>query len=364
MRRPPLLLLTVSLSTFAQDARLEHFERNVRPVFAANCYACHSKSAATPQGGLSLDSSTAIQRGGNSGALLQAGDPSRSLLLRALRHTDKSLKMPPGKPLPAESIAAIEQWIRDGAVLPPDTAPAAQKRPALWSLKKPQASPPPAVKNEAWVRNDIDRFILATLEAKTLKPSAEANKETLIRRVTFDLTGLPPTASEVERFLADRSSNAYENLVNRLLDSPQYGERYARHWLDVARYSDSVNDSVNAGQRYPWSYTYRDWVIRAFNEDLPYDRFVLYQLAADRVTGVDKRHLAALGYLSLGREFPKSYPETVDDRIDAVARGFLGLTVACARCHDHKYDPISAKDYYSLYSVLSNIRTPSEFPLL
>ena len=222
----------------------------------------------------------------------------------------------------------------------------------------------PQVQRQDWVRNDIDRFVLSRLEAKNLAPSAEANRRTLIRRATYDLDRLPPTAEEVEQFSRDSSPDAYERLIDRLLASPRYGERWARHWLDVARYSDSVNDSVNAGQRYPWSYTYRDWVIRALNDDLPYDQFVLYQLAADRLANADERHLAALGFLSLGRDFPKSYPETVDDRIDATMRGFVGLTVACARCHDHKYDPIPTKDYYSLYAIFANIREPQELPLL
>jgi len=186
----------------------------------------------------------------------------------------------------------------------------------------------------------------------------------LIRRASYDLTGLPPSAAEVEQFVNDPSPHAYEELIDRLLASPRYGERWARHWLDVARYADSVNDSVNSGQRYAWSYTYRDWVISALNQDVPYDRFVLYQLAADRLPGVDPRNLAALGFLSLGRDFPNSYPETVDDRIDAVSRGMLGLTVACARCHNHKYDPIPTADYYSLYSIFSNVREPKELPLL
>ena len=178
------------------------------------------------------------------------------------------------------------------------------------------------------------------------------------------MTGLPPTAHEVDQFVDDASPHAYERLIDRLLASPHYGERWGRHWLDVARYADSVNDSVNSGQRYPWSYTYRDWVIGALNEDLPYDRFVLYQLAADRIPGAERRHLAALGFLSLGREFPNSTAETVDDRIDAVSRGLLGLTVSCARCHNHKYDPIPTADYYALYSIFSNIRQPKELPLL
>ncbi|MEJ7607050.1 MAG: DUF1549 and DUF1553 domain-containing protein [Bryobacteraceae bacterium] len=222
----------------------------------------------------------------------------------------------------------------------------------------------PVVQGQSAVRNDIDLFIQSRLESKNLAISPEADKRTLIRRASFDLTGLPPTVEEIERFVSDASLQSYDRLIDRLLASPRYGERWGRHWLDVARYADSVNDSVNAGQRYAWSYTYRDWVISALNEDLPYDRFLLYQLAADRIPNTAPRHLAALGFLSLGREFPKSYPETVDDRIDAVTRGMLGLTVSCARCHDHKYDPIPTKDYYSLYSVLANIRQPKELPVL
>jgi hypothetical protein len=348
----------------AQDAALDHFEKKIRPVLAARCYSCHSTSVAVPQGGLLLDSATGIRKGGNSGAAFQPGDPERSVLVRALRHTDKNLKMPPGKPLPPEIVKDFEDWIRAGAVLPADQPKIAVKESPLWSLRRPRMPDPPAVGGKATIRNDIDRFILSRLEAKSLTLSPKADKRTLIRRASFDLTGLPATASDVEQFARDSSPQAYERLVDRLLASPRYGERWGRHWLDVARYADSVNDSVNAGQRYAWSYSYRDWVIDAFNQDLPYDRFLLYQLAADLVPDTEPRQRAALGFLSLGREFPNSYPETVDDRIDAVTRGMLGLTVSCARCHDHKYDPIPTKDYYSLYSILTNIRQPKELPLL
>jgi hypothetical protein len=354
----------VVVGAWAQSPGLDRFEKKVRPILAANCYACHSASAAAPQGGLLLDSRRGIERGGNSGALIQPHDPERSLLLRAVRHTESKLKMPPGKPLAAEAIAELEHWVREGAPLPADRVPAGDKRPALWSLQKPRLTPPPATRGRDWIRNDIDSFVLSRLEARELAPSPAADKRTLIRRATYDLTGLPPSVEEIERFTRDQSPRAYESLVDSLLASPRYGERWGRHWLDVARYSDSENDSVNAGQRHAWSYTYRDWVIRSLNDDLPYDRFVLYQLAADRVPGTEPRHLAALGFLSLGREFPNSYPETVDDRIDVVGRGLLGLTVACARCHDHKYDPIPTRDYYSLYAILSNIREPKELPLL
>jgi hypothetical protein len=353
---------TVAIAVAAQEAELDRFEKKIRPILVERCYACHSASVAAPQGGLLLDSTDAIRRGGNSGVVIRPGNPDLSLLIRAIRHTDKTLKMPPGSPLPPDVVAQFEAWVREGATLPEDRVISIKKQPVLWSLKRPGLPDLPVVHGQQWVRND--RFILSRLEAKSLAPSPEADKRTLIRRAAYDLIGLPPSADDIDRFTRDTSADAYEKLIDRLLASPRYGERWGRHWLDVARYSDSVNDSVNSGQRFPWSYTYRDWVIQSLNEDLPYDRFVLYQLAADRITGIDPRHLAALGFLSLGREFPKSYPETVDDRIDAVARGLLGLTVACARCHDHKYDPIPTKDYYSLYAILSNIRQPDELPML
>ena len=365
-RRLAIAIASLVPALFAQNAALDHFEKKVRPVLAARCHACHNGRGGTPpQGGLTLDSAAGIRKGGNSGTAIQPGDPDESLLLRAIRYTSKSLRMPPDKPLPPETVADIETWIRNGAPLPADAPVVAKSnRPQLWSLTPPQKSTPPEVRQSNWPRHDIDRFILQKLEAANLTPSPEADRRTLIRRAYFDLAGLPPTVEETDRFAADESPNAYESLIDRLLASPRYGERWGRHWLDVARYADSVNDAVNTGQRHPWSYTYRDWVISALNEDLPYDKFATYQIAADRIPGLDRRHLAALGFLSLGRVFPKSYPETVDDRIDAVTRGFMGFTVACARCHDHKYDPIPTKDYYSLYSILGNIQAPPELPLL
>lgn len=360
-----MLAAAFAIRADAQNAAIEQFETKIRPVLASRCYPCHSKSAIAPMGGLLLDSAQGIRRGGDLGPVIVAGDPEHSLLIRAIRRTDEKIKMPPGDPLSSELVAEFESWVRAGAPLPPDSLAIQEKQqPALWSLKKPRLPQLPEVKGQGWVRNDIDRFILSRLEASSLSPAPEADKRTLIRRATFDLTGLPPSASEVEEFAHDESPHAYERLVDRLLASPHYGEQWGRHWLDVARYADSVNDSVNAAQRYPWSYTYRDWVIGAFNQDLPYDRFLLYQLAADRLPAAETRPLAALGFLSLGREFPGSYAETVDDRIDAVSRGFLGLTVSCARCHNHKYDPIPQADYYSMYSIFSNIRQPEQLPLL
>ncbi|MDQ6705532.1 MAG: PSD1 and planctomycete cytochrome C domain-containing protein, partial [Acidobacteriota bacterium] len=357
-----LLLASRLVAQNPAAGSLQLFETKIRPVLAARCYVCHSAKAAKLQGGLLLDSQSGLKRGGNSGPIVEPGDPEKSLLVHALRYRDKELKMPPGQPLSDEAIADFETWIRSGAAIPADAVPAkpADGRKQFWSFRAPKDHAPPAVKQNDWARGDIDRFILAKLEQKGIRPSAPADKRTLIRRAYLDLTGLPPTAAEADAFAADASPQAYPRLLDRLLASPRYGERWGRFWLDVARYSDARN----VGERFAYSYTYRDWVIRALNEDMPYDRFLTQQLAADRIPDNDTRNLAALGFLSLGREFPKSFPETVDDRIDTVARGMLGLTVACARCHDHKYDPIPTADYYSFYSIFSNVHEPPELPLL
>ena len=273
--------------------------------------------------------------------------------------------MPPGKPLSAAEVADFEAWVKMGAPDPrvAATAPAADpltRGRQFWSFQPPRKAPLPAVKDTGWAQTPADRFILAKLEEKDLAPSPPADKRTLLRRVTYGLTGLPPTAAEIDAFLADRSPDAFAGVVERLLASPRYGERWARHWLDVARYSDT-NDR---GKRYPYSYTYRDWVVRAFNGDMPYNRFLIDQIAADRLPEGDGDSLAALGFLTLGRDPPKAVPDRIDDRIDVITRGALGLTVTCARCHDHKYDPIPTADYYSLYGVIANSREPLEPPLL
>ena len=358
-----LAILSLAFALDAQESDNHNlFETKIRPVLALRCYACHSAKAAKLQGGLLLDSQAGLKRGGNSGPVIQPGDPDKSLLVRALRYQDKALQMPPGKPLPGAVVADFENWIRSGADMPADAIAIKpiDERKQFWSFQPPKDHAPPDVKQKDWARNEIDRFILAKLEQKGLAPSPPADARTLIRRAYYDLTGLPPTAEESDAFAADHSPDAYARLIDHLLASPRYGERWGRFWLDVARYSDARN----VGERFAYSYTYRDWVIRALNEDLPYDQFLTQQLAADRIPGNDSANVAALGYLSLGREFPKTFPETVDDRIDVVARGMLGLTVACARCHDHKYDPIPTKDYYSFYSIFSNIREPEDLPLL
>ena len=348
---------------------VEFFEKKVRPILVDNCYKCHSREAEKLKGGLLLDSREGVLKGGDSGASIIPGKPDLSLLVKAVRYTNEDLQMPPkGKKLSAEQIADLETWVRIGA---PDPRVANQsagqfkKVEEHWAFK-PVAHPIiPPVSNSKWIQSPIDAFILAKLEAKKITPNPGADKRTLILRATFDLIGMPPTTAEVEAFLADNSPQAFARLVDRLLDSPHYGERWARYWLDVARYADTKGYVFEEERRYPFSFTYRDYVIRAFNEDLPYDQFIIQQIAADLLpSGEDKRALAALGFLTLGRRFLNNQPDIIDDRIDVVTRGTMGLTVACARCHDHKFDPIPTKDYYSLYGVFASCSEPAEKPLL
>ncbi len=330
-------------------AQTAFFETRIRPVLANNCYACHGP--ANPAAGLRLDSIEAILQH----KALVPGNPDASLLIKAVRQTGP-LKMPQGGKLKPEEIADLEAWVKMGAPWPAAVPP----NPGLdfWSLQPVRKPPIPRVHHPAWVRQPLDAFVLAALESKHLKPAPEADRRTLLRRVTYDLTGLPPTPQDTDAFLADKSKDAYQNVVDRLLASPRYGERWARHWLDVARYADTKGYVFNEDRNYYNAYTYRDWVIDAFNSDLPYDRFIVQQLAADRLpevqSGKDPRPLAALGFLTVGRRFLNNPPDIIDDRIDVTMRGFQGFTVACARCHDHKFDPIPTQDYYSLYAVFAS----------
>ncbi|HYE30770.1 MAG TPA: PSD1 and planctomycete cytochrome C domain-containing protein [Methylomirabilota bacterium] len=355
------------------DEGIEFFEAKVRPIFADHCYKCHSSEPGSKiKGGLALDNKAALLKGGDSGPAIVPGDPDKSLLIKAVRYLSEELQMPPDKKkLSAEQIAALEAWVKMGAPDPRTGGPLPtanlieEQKAKHWAFKPVVKPSVPETKNPGWVREGLDAFILAKLESKGLKPSPPADRRTLIRRVTFDLTGLPPTPEEVQAFVADKSADAYSKVVERLLASHAYGERWARHWLDVARYADTKGYVFEEERRYPYSYTYRDYVIRAFNEDLPYNRFVVEQLAADLLPlGEDKRPLAALGFLTLGRRFLNVQADIIDDRIDVMTRGMLGLTVTCARCHDHKYDPISAKDYYSLYGVFASSSEPQDKPLL
>ncbi len=356
---------------------LDFFEQKIRPVLTEKCYKCHSSQPdAKIKAGLALDTREGLLKGGDSGPSIKVGKPAESLLMKSLHGTDPDLLMPPAKDggkLPDNVIASFEQWIKMGAPDPrvakaavskyaPDPLKAKEHR--FFNPVKPIEVP--VVKNQKWTKTPVDSFILAKLETNAMEPSGPADKLTLIRRVYFDLTGMPPSAEEVDAFMADRSSKAFEKVVDRLLSSPQYGERWGRYWLDVARYGDTMGDTIrNKDNRYLYSYTYRDYVINAFNTDKPYDQFLVEQIAADRLPlGEDKSALAALGFLSLGNRFGNDANQVIDDRIDVVCRGTMGLTVTCARCHDHKFDPIVMKDYYALHGVFNSITEPAEPPLL
>ena len=339
-------------------APADHFETRVRPLLAAKCYACHAEAK---MGGLRLDSREALLAGGARGPAIEPGDSSASLLIQAVRREQDELKMPPTEALSAEEVAVLETWIDAGAPWPEaeavSQAPAGAIRPEareFWSFQPVRRPEPPAVETKQAAKNEIDRFVLARIEQAGLEPAPPADKRTLIRRATLDLLGLPPTPKEVADFLADESPEAFAAVVDRLLDSPHYGERMARRWLDLARYGDGLSA---AQQDVPLAnaWRYRDWVVDAFNEDMPYDRFVTAQLAADLMEGEDcDELLPALGFHALR--------DRDDDRVDVTSRALLGLTVGCAQCHDHKFDPIPQSDFYSLQGVFSS-SDPHEFPL-
>jgi hypothetical protein len=315
-------------------------------------------------GGLRLDSRAALMKGGDNGPVVKPGEPEKSLLVEAIRRTGE-LKMPPKKPLAPEMVEALTIWVNRGAPWPADRpSSSAETWKRHWAFQPVKNPSIPSVRQGDWPRTSVDRFVLARLEERGLTPSAPADRRTLLRRVTFDLIGLPATPKEIADFETDRSPDAFAKVVDRLLASPHYGERWGRHWLDVARYADTKGYVFFEEQAYPWAWTYRDYVIRAFNEDLPYDQFVLQQIAADQLPlGKDRRPLTAMGFLTLGGHFMSNPHDILDDRIDVVTRGLLGLTVTCARCHDHKFDPIPSKDYYSLYGVFASSTEPMEPPL-
>jgi mono/diheme cytochrome c family protein len=348
------------------------FEAEVRPILVERCVECHGPDA--QESGIRLDSRADMLKGNDAGPIVTPESPDASRLLHVVRY-DGKVQMPPDEKLPDEQIAALEKWVSLGAPWPESAQVAAVKlglaeritaaRETHWSLQPMQAPPLPAVTDTAWPTNALDFFVLSELEKAGLAPSPSADRRTWLRRVTYDLTGLPPTYDEVMSFEADSSPAAYETVVDRLLSSPQYGERWGRHWLDVARYADTKGYVFTEDRRYPFSYTYRDYVIRAMNEDLPYERFVTEQIAADRLElGDDKRALAAMGFLTVGRRFSNNMHDIIDDRIDVVSRGFLGLTVGCARCHDHKYDPIGSADYYAMYGIFASCHEPDDRPLI
>ncbi|HTU17208.1 MAG TPA: PSD1 and planctomycete cytochrome C domain-containing protein [Gemmataceae bacterium] len=359
----------------AAPEQIAFFEKNIRPVLVKECYACHATTAKKIRGGLTLDTRDGLRKGGDTGPALVPGDPRNSLLVKALKHGQDKLKMPPKKKLSAEVIADFEKWIASGAADPRGGAVKVVKKEIdiekgrkFWSFQRPKRTAPPAVKNAAWPKRDIDRFLLARLEAKGLKPVADADARTLLRRLSFDLTGLPPAPEEVESFVTEYAASsdaALEAVVDRLLASPRFGERWGRHWLDVARYAESSGRANNFA--YPHAWRYRDYVIASFNADKPYDQFIREQLAGDLLDARDDAQkselLTATGFLAIG---PKTHNERnrrqfemdlADEQIDATFQAFQALTAACARCHDHKFDPIPQKDYYALSGIFRSTQT-------
>ncbi len=363
----------------------EYFESKVRPVLASNCYDCHAEEQF---GGLRLDSRDAMLKGGKSGPAIVPGDPDQSLLIQAVRQTSEKLKMPKGGRLRPDEIDVLVEWVKAGAVWPAATTATAATRTvaaptrryvitptqrAFWSFQPIQKPNVPVVTHGSWPKTEIDRFVLARLEKEGLAPVGQADKLTLIRRASLDLTGLPPSTEEIDAFLADTSADAFAKVVDRLLASPRYGESWGRMWLDVARFGEDDYRSLDPMGRgynpYPNAYLYRDWVIKAFNDDMPYDQFVRAQLAGDLIGDEGRaRTLPALGFLGLGPWYYDNGAVEITraderhDRVDVVSRGFLGLTVGCARCHDHKYDPIPTSDYYALAGVFVNTAY-REYPL-
>lgn len=333
------------------------FETKIRPLLVDNCFECHGPGK--QMNGLRVDSLASLLTGGERGPALKPGDPAGSLLVKAVQYETRKLKMPPQGKLDDVAIAQVIAWVQMGAPWPTRAGSDPNRRAWQdhWSflpLEVPAGTPDGAA--------GIDHLVADGLRQAQLEPSPEADRRTLLRRLSYDLTGLPPSPDEVAAFLADQAPDAYERQVDRLLASPAFGERWGRYWLDVARYADSKGYVFQEDRNYPYSYTYRDWVIDAFNRDLPYDQFIKLQLAADQLAGDRTGDLAAMGFLTVGRRFLNNAQDIIDDRIDVTTRGLMGLTVACARCHDHKYDPIPTADYYSLYGVFASSREPDELP--
>ncbi|MGV3774045.1 MAG: DUF1553 domain-containing protein [Verrucomicrobiales bacterium] len=347
--------------------QIDFFEKKVRPVLVENCYECHSVQNNKSKGGLALDTREGLLKGGGGGPVIVPHDPDKSLIIKAILRTDEELQMPPKHKLPDEKIQDLIAWVRMGAPDPRGTeAPAepASDPKDFWSFKKVVKVSPPSVAKTDWPLTEIDFFILQTLENKGLTPAPATDKTTWLRRVTFDLAGFPPAPSEIDDFLDDDSAEAHAKVVDRLLASPAYGERWGRYWLDVVRYADTAGDSSD--YPVPQAYRYRDYVIESFNQDKPFDQFIAEQIAGDLLPHKDRqeryKNLIATGYIANSRRFgvnPENVQHlTIEDSIDNLGKAFLGLTVSCARCHDHKYDPLTMEDYYGLYGIFSSTKYP------
>ncbi len=367
--------LSASATGPAVNPGEELFEKKIRPVLVANCFSCHSSAQKAPMGGLSLDTKSGLAKGGSSGAVVVAGKPNDSRILQALQYSDHKLQMPPSGKLADSVIADFRQWIELGAPDPRRDSAAGTPAPLKgmsiadgrkwWAFQPVRELPAPQVSDASWARTRLDAFVLAKLEQNHLAPSPPAEKKILMERAYLDLAGVKPTYEEMQAFVGDPATDAYEKLIDRLLDSPHYGERWGRRWLDVARFAEDNSTSEATNPPYAFAWRYRDWVIEAINKDVPYDQFVKLQLAADLMPGTPRDDFRALGYLGVAPVYHKEprlsqevlYTFATDDwdeRVDAVGRGLMGLTVGCARCHDHKFDPIKQADYYALAGVFAS----------
>ncbi len=373
------IAVVLAPSAFADltPEQTQFFEGKVRPLLSEKCYKCHSVEAGKAKGDLTLDTKDGLLKGGKNGIVVKPGDLDGSPLIKAVSYEDSDLQMPPkGEKLSDPEIAVLKEWVKMGA---PDPRAAgikvklsgltdkARSHWAFQAVKKPEIPP---VMNRAWCFTQIDAFILHKLEEKQMTPSPDLQgikgRETLLRRASYDLTGLPPTLPEITDFLKDDAPTpvAFAKVVDRLLASPHYGERWGRFWLDTARYADTTGNKGNNDEyRFPYAWTYRDWVIKALNDNMPYDQFIMQQLAADKLPENPVFNLAALGFLTVGERYGNPN-DVINDRIDVVSKGFLGMTVVCARCHDHMFDPIPTKDYYALHGVFASITEPKEKPLI
>jgi Protein of unknown function (DUF1553)/Protein of unknown function (DUF1549)/Planctomycete cytochrome C len=359
-RASPLIAITLAISSTLISTAAVDFSREIQPLLADRCYSCHGPDK--QKSGLRLDQKLGAMLGGDSGAVIVPHDSKKSPLYAHISGAEPDAIMPPskeGKPLNAAQVALFKAWIDEGAVWPSHGDDRAPVRSQHWAFQPPQRAEPPATQSSTWSRNPIDRFVLARLEHEKIKPAPEANPATLLRRLSFDLRGLPPSLEEMRRFLADAAPDAYERAVDRLLASPHYGERWGRHWLDLARYADS--DGYEKDSPRPYAYLYRDWVIDAFNRDLPFDQFTLEQLAGDLLPNATPAQKFATGFhrqTLLNREGGVDQEEyrtkAVVDRVDTTGAVWLGLTVGCAQCHSHKYDPFSQREFYQLFAFFNN----------
>jgi hypothetical protein len=380
--RPFILSCVISVPALAQTGdptpeQAKFFTDKVLPVLAENCFRCHSAEGGKDKGGLTLDTRDAMLKGGETGPALIPGDIEKSLITKSISYKDADLQMPPKEALAKEQVETLNEWVKMGAPWPKGLGSISSKLSGItdkarqhWAyqpVKKPAV--PTDIKNQQWVKTPVDAFILKKLQDNGLTQSPNATPETLIRRVYYDLIGLPPSPAEIDAFVLEsaRSQDAFTKVVDRLLASPAYGERWGRYWLDTARYSDTAGSNANGNTeyRFPHAWTYRDWVINAMNQDMPYDHFIIHQLASDYLPAEQKgqkgENLAALGFLTVGERFGNQN-DLIDERIDTISKAFLAQTVSCARCHDHMFDPITQKDYYAWHGILSSITEPKERP--